>query len=99
MSSRVAGEVRAHLARKQLSGVRAAAALGWSQTYMSRRLSGKAPFTVDDLDALAQLLSVSATDFFPGGAGRVNERYPRLATGCDRNRPDRPVERSTTIAA
>src|ERR1022692_4135759 len=61
----IAAEVRAELARKQLSGVRAARALGWTQNYISRRLSGTVPFDVADLIALANLLEVPVTTFFP----------------------------------
>ena len=61
----VAAEVRAELARHRLSGVRAAKALGWSQNYISRRLSGTVPFDVADLAALADLLEVPVTTFFP----------------------------------
>jgi transcriptional regulator with XRE-family HTH domain len=61
----VAAEVRAELARHRLSGVRAAKALGWTQNYISRRLSGAVPFDVADLAALADLLEVPVTTFFP----------------------------------
>jgi transcriptional regulator with XRE-family HTH domain len=60
----VAAEVRAQLARRKLSGVRAARALGWSQNYISRRLSGTVPFDVTDLAAIAELLEVPMTTFF-----------------------------------
>lgn len=62
----VAAEVRAQLARNRLSGRRAAAMLGWKQTYLSRRLTGAVPFDVDDLAALADLLEVPIEQFFPG---------------------------------
>jgi transcriptional regulator with XRE-family HTH domain len=60
----VAAEVRAQLARKRLSGVRAARALGWTQRYLSRRMTGEVPFTASDLVALANLLEVPITTFF-----------------------------------
>ncbi len=60
----IAAEVRAELARKQLSGVRAARALGWTQNYISRRLSGTVPFDVADLLAIAELLEVPVGAFF-----------------------------------
>jgi len=63
----VAGEVRAHLARARLSGRRAALQLGWTQPYMSRRLTGDIPFDVTDLEALAGLLGVPVTAFFGAG--------------------------------
>jgi len=63
----VAAEVRAEMARRQLSGVRAARRLGWTQNYISRRLSGTVPFDVADLLAIAQLLEVPAAKFFSSG--------------------------------
>ena len=65
LNEAIAAEVRAQLARRRLSGVRAARALGWTQNYISRRISGAVPFTVADLDALADLLEVPVTTFFP----------------------------------
>lgn len=64
LTQSVAGEVRAHLGRQRLSGRAAAFRLGWTQQYMSRRLTGAVPFDVDDLDRLAELLDVPVTVFF-----------------------------------
>jgi len=64
MRSVVAGEVRAHLARRGISGNQAALRLGWTQPYMSRRLSGNVAFNVADLAAIARLLQVPVTRFF-----------------------------------
>lgn len=60
----VAEEVRALLARRRLSARAAARLLGWTPNYLSRRMTGVAPFDVDDLAALAKLLSVPVTTFF-----------------------------------
>jgi transcriptional regulator with XRE-family HTH domain len=62
----VAGEVRAHLARRRLSGRQAALRLGWTQPYMSRRLTGDVPFDVADLEAIGDLLGVRPEVFFLG---------------------------------
>jgi transcriptional regulator with XRE-family HTH domain len=64
LSAVVAGEVRAHLARRRISGRRAAAELGWTAPYLSRRLTGEIPFDVDDLDAIASLLDMPVVAFF-----------------------------------
>lgn len=68
----VAGEVRAGIARAGLSGSQAAVRLGWTQPYMSRRLTGRVPFDVTDLGELAELLDVPIEVFFrePVGASR-----------------------------
>lgn len=60
----VAAEIRAELARRRLSARRAAARLGWTQAYLSRRLNGDVPFDVKDIEALAGLLGVPPQQFF-----------------------------------
>lgn len=70
----VAGEVRASLARANLSGRQAAARLGWKQQYISRRLNGDVPFNVNELYALSHLLRVKITQFFPEDHG-INALY------------------------
>ncbi|MGH2866781.1 MAG: helix-turn-helix domain-containing protein [Solirubrobacteraceae bacterium] len=79
LAARVASEVRANLARRRISASRAAKELGWSQPYLSRRLNGRAPFDVIDLERLAELLDIEVIDFFafpmlsssPSGTRRV----------------------------
>lgn len=82
----VAAEVRAHLARKRISGRQAAFALGWKQPYISRRLSGDIPFDVNDLAALAELLEVPVTAFFevPYAADRTAARGSMISVSCTR---------------
>lgn len=60
------------MARQQLSGVRAARALGWTQNYISVRLRGTVPFDVTDLIKISDLLEVPVSVFFetPAGAAR-----------------------------
>src|SRR5258708_32488799 len=49
-SERVAAEVRAEMARQQRSQSEVAAAAGWKQPYLNRRLTGYVPFSVDDVE-------------------------------------------------
>jgi transcriptional regulator with XRE-family HTH domain len=70
----VAAEVRAALARAQRSGRNVAAALGWTQPYMSRRLNGDRPFDVDDLTAIADELGVPVVSFFQVAASFTRRR-------------------------
>lgn len=72
----VAGEIRAHAARKGLSGRQMAFQLGKSQPWMSRRLTGEIPFDVEELDAVAAILDVAPRELFPG-----NEGDPRFTGG------------------
>ncbi|MBO2459357.1 helix-turn-helix domain-containing protein [Actinomadura violacea] len=59
----VAAEVRAQLARRRISGRRAALTMGWTEHYMSRRLTGKTPLDVNDLAAIAAVLNVPISTF------------------------------------
>lgn len=74
----VIGEVRAHLARQRLTGKQAAARMGWSQAYISRRLTGDTPFDVADLAQLGELLDVAPAVFFAGPEVRKVQSRSRL---------------------
>lgn len=94
----VAAEIRAELARQRLSARRAAARLGWTQAYLSRRLNGDVPFDVEDIEALADLLGVVPERFFrsnrdedrlrelnlPPATRRIVAEYHRSLTGRQR---------------
>src|SRR5215472_17069635 len=60
----VAAEVRAQLARARRTGRSVALELGWTQPYISRRLTGEVPFDVNDLAAVADVLHIPVTVFF-----------------------------------
>jgi transcriptional regulator with XRE-family HTH domain len=55
---RVAGEVRAAMARRGVSQTALAGALGMSQAAVSRRLRGAIPLDVKELAAIAEILGV-----------------------------------------
>lgn len=57
----IAGEVRAELGRQNLSQTYLCAELGWTQPYLSRRLTGAVAFSTDDLEAVAEVLGVPLT--------------------------------------
>lgn len=73
-TERVAAEVRAAAARRRMSGAQLADRLGMSQMAMSRRMSGRMPFRVDELAALAAVLEVDVRDLIP----RVTDRYSAM---------------------
>lgn len=54
----VAAEVRAALARRQITQTTLAEVTGRSQAYWSRRLSGRTPMTVADLSDIADIANV-----------------------------------------
>lgn len=57
----VAAEVRAALARRQITQTQLAEATNRSQAYWSRRLTGQRPMSVDDLRAVADIAAVPLT--------------------------------------
>lgn len=59
----VAAEVRAEIARQRRTARSVALQLGWTAPYISRRLSGHTPFTLDDLDAISAALGVPMSRF------------------------------------
>lgn len=58
-TERIAGEIRAEMARQQRSQRQLALALGYTQQAVSRRLAGHVAIDVDELDAIARFLGVS----------------------------------------
>lgn len=63
--NRVAGEVRASIARSGMKPFRIAQDAGIPQSTLSRRLSGKSAFSVDELIKIAAVLDVEVSTFFP----------------------------------
>lgn len=61
-SQRVAAQVRARMAYDGCSQATLAESIGRDQHYISRRVSGKVPFTTEDLDLIATALHVSVSD-------------------------------------
>ena len=62
------------MGRRQLSTRAAALQLGWTETYLGRRLAGKIPFNVAELMKIGMLLGVPVSTFFevPPGSGVKN---------------------------
>lgn len=56
LADRVSEEIRVEMARQRINQVELAARLHVAQPWVSRRLSGKTPITVDDLDRFAAAL-------------------------------------------
>lgn len=57
-AQRVGATVRAEIARRKISQVTLAGALGISQAAVSRRLNGAVPFDVHELNRVAVLLDL-----------------------------------------
>lgn len=65
LQEHVAREVRAELGRQRMTQGALAAALGRSEAYTTRRLSGEVAFKLDELEHVAEILRVPVTDFIP----------------------------------
>lgn len=57
-SDSVAAELRAEIARQRRTQGDLAQALGWTQQYLSRRLTGATPLSLDDVEKLARILGI-----------------------------------------
>jgi transcriptional regulator with XRE-family HTH domain len=54
----IAAAIRAELGWQNLSQANLALALGWTEAYLSRRITGQVPFTLADISAIAEQLGV-----------------------------------------
>lgn len=72
---RISAEVRAHLARRRLHQSDLVAILGVNQGQISKRLRGHIPWTVDEVEALAEFFDVDVRDLV-SPAGRIR------SSGC-----------------
>lgn len=63
LTENVAAEARAQLARQNISRTDAAAKLGISRTLLWQRLRGESPFTLPELESLAELVGVPVSRF------------------------------------
>lgn len=61
----VAEEVRGIAAKKRITGIQLAEAVGVSQQSMSRRMTGSLPFSIDELAEVARVLQVDVADLLP----------------------------------
>lgn len=55
----IAGEVRAELARRQISQVDLAKTIGVTRAYLKRRLAGQTAWSANDLAAIAHAIGVT----------------------------------------
>jgi transcriptional regulator with XRE-family HTH domain len=69
LSDRVAEELRAVLARRQISASELARRTGLRQPYLSRRMTGAVPFNLDDLELIAPVLRIEVADLLGDDSG------------------------------
>lgn len=68
LTETVAAEVRAELGRQRKSGAWLALQLGVSDAWVSRRISGSMPMSVEDLERIADVLEVTPAYLMGGRA-------------------------------
>ncbi|MPZ27563.1 MAG: helix-turn-helix domain-containing protein [Micromonosporaceae bacterium] len=85
-----AGEVRAMMARKRVTGRQLAQQLEVSHMWVSYRLTETTPIQLDDLQKIATALGVEITELLPPASRKVD----RLAYPA---RPARSAPRSTRL--
>lgn len=66
LTATVAANIRSHMARQRVSQLELARRLGFSQSKVSRRLSGDFPITVDELESFARVLGITVADLLHG---------------------------------
>jgi hypothetical protein len=73
LARHVGAMVKMHLQDRGVSASWAATKLGWTQPFISRRITGAKAFDVAELEALGDLLGVPVTSFFtlPSALTRV----------------------------
>ena len=78
----VAEEIRVLCARKGVSGSALARAIGRTQSYMSRRLTGEVAFDLDDIQDIAGFFGVDPAALYPSRQDTVQYRQlaDRLST-------------------
>jgi transcriptional regulator with XRE-family HTH domain len=67
INARIAAEVRAEVARQQLTQQQLGERMGRPQHWISRRLTGDVPFTADELVTFAAALGVPVSRFLGDG--------------------------------
>jgi len=77
LSELVAEEVRALMARRQMSGRTLATKLNVSPSWVSYRLSGKQPIDVNDMLLIANALGVGVHDLLPPPEVAAQARGPQ----------------------
>jgi transcriptional regulator with XRE-family HTH domain len=87
LGNSISSEILALMGRNRVSQTELAAALGWTQPYISRRINGHTPWSIDDLEMIAEyfdrgLASIIA-DASGDGSGdhgyQGNRRYYEVA--------------------
>lgn len=77
LSDAVAKEIRVLLVRRDMKQAELATRMGVSEMWLSRRLRGAQPIDLNDLQRIADALSVEVVDLLPGPHSTVASREGR----------------------
>lgn len=70
LGRRVAGEIRAEMARQRVAGTKLSRRMGVTDMWLSRRLRGDVGITMDELDEIARALGVPWWQLLPPLSGQ-----------------------------
>jgi transcriptional regulator with XRE-family HTH domain len=93
LRERVAEELRALLARRKVTPTELGRKLGRSQTWVWRRLEGEVAFDLNDLEVIADALSVAVADLFPPDVRQAVRTIQGNSQVADRPTDNRPPAR------
>lgn len=94
LTVQVAEEIRALLARRDMSRSELARRLGVSAMWVSDRLRGQTPIGLDDLERMARILGVEPVDLLPRSANLSSRSNLDKTQAPVRPRDNRPKGRS-----
>jgi transcriptional regulator with XRE-family HTH domain len=76
LRERVAEEVRALMGRRRTTGAQLARAIGVPQSSLSRKLTGRYPLDVDDLEAIAAYFEIPVASLIPAEEETIGSWFP-----------------------
>lgn len=79
LAERVIEEVRVAMARQRINQVELAARMHVAQPWISRRLGGKTPITLEDVERLAEGLRLDVNDLLAPGSRQERSDSRRAA--------------------
>jgi transcriptional regulator with XRE-family HTH domain len=103
LSELVAEEVRAWLGRRRMSQAQLARAIGQSQMWVSDRLRGIQPISLDDLQRFASALDLTVHDLLPtpddaAGASQPRPAHTRRVGGTPNSRSTQVIRPVSPVA-
>jgi transcriptional regulator with XRE-family HTH domain len=90
-NERVIATVNALMEWRRMTQAELAEKLGQSQPWLSKRLTGRTPFQIEDLDLIGAFFGLSPAELLQDGHGNLDRRSSgERRSGTDRRRRARP---------